>query len=131
MVREACAAAETPSPACCVPTTTPGPNPVTAVPGLVPRSPVTVVRPVLVTVGPAGTLPGAAHSAGAAAPATAPGAAPPAAMRARACMAARPARAVPRGSVGKLDHLPPASGQDQQQHNQAAFARVHITCSRH
>ena len=37
------------------PTTTPGPKPVTADPGLTPRLPVTVVRPVLVTVVPART----------------------------------------------------------------------------
>src|SRR5205807_6212713 len=43
------------SPACCDPFTTPGGNPVTAVPGLTPRSPVTIVAPVLVTVEPART----------------------------------------------------------------------------
>src|ERR1700680_2973712 len=37
------------------PVTVPGGKPVTAVPGLTPRSPVTAVRPVLVTVVPART----------------------------------------------------------------------------
>jgi hypothetical protein len=41
------------SPACKVPTRTPGGKPVTEVPGLRPRSPVTVVRLALVTVEPA------------------------------------------------------------------------------
>src|SRR3990172_4826929 len=55
VVRFAIAPAAAPSPAWIVPFTTPGPNPVAAVPGLTPRSPVTVVRPVLVTVEPANT----------------------------------------------------------------------------
>ena len=38
-----------------MPSTTPGPNPDSAVPGLIPRSPVTMVGPVLVTVEPAKT----------------------------------------------------------------------------
>src|SRR6185503_3850519 len=41
------------SPACSVPFKMPGGKPVTAVPGLTPRSPVTLVAPVLVTVEPA------------------------------------------------------------------------------
>jgi len=40
---------------CCVPITIPGGNPVTAEPGLNPRSPLTVVLLVLVTVEPAST----------------------------------------------------------------------------
>src|SRR5512132_4292415 len=40
---------------CCVPFTVPGGNPVTEVPGLNPRSPVTTVGPVFVTVEPART----------------------------------------------------------------------------
>ena len=43
------------SPACCAPTMIPGPKPVTAFPGLTPRSPVIEVRPVFVTVEPART----------------------------------------------------------------------------
>ncbi len=43
------------SAACNTPFTIPGGNPVTAVPGLSPRSPVITVRPVLVTVAPART----------------------------------------------------------------------------
>jgi len=42
-------------PVYCVPLSTPGPNPVTAVPGLTPRSPLMTVLPVLVTVLPART----------------------------------------------------------------------------
>ena len=38
------------SPGCTVPFTEPGGNPVNAVPGLTPRSPLTTVGPVLVTV---------------------------------------------------------------------------------
>ena len=45
---------------CCVPTTSPGGNPVTALPGLTPRSPVIEVAPVLVTVEPARTTKSAA-----------------------------------------------------------------------
>ena len=37
---------------CSTPFTIPGGNPVTAIPGLSPRSPVITVRPVLVTVAP-------------------------------------------------------------------------------
>src|SRR5207253_229235 len=55
VVKSAIAPAAVESPACVVPTTVPGGNPVTAVPGLTPRSPVTVVAPVLVTVEPART----------------------------------------------------------------------------
>jgi hypothetical protein len=38
---------------CCTPFTVPGGNPVVAVPGLTPRSPLMLVGPVLVTVEPA------------------------------------------------------------------------------
>src|SRR4051812_92869 len=47
------AAAE--SPACIAPLSVPGPKPVTAVPGLTPRFPLTTVTPVLVTAEPART----------------------------------------------------------------------------
>jgi hypothetical protein len=55
MVKEACPCCAATSPACSVPFTTPGPNPVTAVPAHTPRSPLIRVRPVLVTVLPART----------------------------------------------------------------------------
>src|SRR4029077_18401468 len=55
VVKSSCAWAAAGSPAWIVPLTVPGGNPVTAVPGLSPRSPVTVVAPVLVTVEPART----------------------------------------------------------------------------
>src|SRR5512143_1640185 len=54
-VRSSWAWAAAGSPRCVVPLTNPGGNPVTAVPGLSPRSPLTVVAPVLVTVEPART----------------------------------------------------------------------------
>src|ERR1041384_7499810 len=50
VVKSSWAAAATGSFKCLVPITTPGPNPASAVPGLIPRSPVTTVGPVLVTV---------------------------------------------------------------------------------
>src|SRR5437867_1257994 len=50
VVKSSCAWAAAGSPAWIVPLTVPGGNPVTAVPGLSPRSPLTVVAPVLVTV---------------------------------------------------------------------------------
>src|SRR5881394_1278443 len=49
-VKSSCAWAAAASARCIVPLTVPGGNPVTAVPGLNPRSPLTVVAPVLVTV---------------------------------------------------------------------------------
>src|ERR1043166_7789212 len=55
MVRSSWAWTAAGSPAWIVPFTIPGGNPVTAVPGLTPRSPFTVVAPVLVTVEPART----------------------------------------------------------------------------
>src|SRR5207245_6085976 len=60
VVRSVWAWAAAASPVWIVPFTVPGPpsivkNPVTAVPGLTPRSPLTVVPPVLVTVEPART----------------------------------------------------------------------------
>src|SRR3972149_3257200 len=55
MVKLAIPPAAVGSAAWIVPTTLPGGNPVTALPGLTPRSPVTVVAPVLVTVAPART----------------------------------------------------------------------------
>src|SRR5438552_6653078 len=55
VVKASCAWAAAGSPAWIVPLTVPGGNPVTAVPGLTPRSPLTVVAPVLVTVEPART----------------------------------------------------------------------------
>src|SRR5207245_6048936 len=55
VVRWSCGWAAAGSPAWIVPLTVPGGNPVTAVPGLSPRSPLTVVAPVLVTVEPART----------------------------------------------------------------------------
>src|SRR5688572_10761918 len=55
VVKSSCAWAAAGSPAWIVPLTVPGGNPVTAVPGLSPRSPLTVVAPVLVTVEPART----------------------------------------------------------------------------
>ena len=60
VVKSSWAWAAVASPACVVPFTVPGGNPVTAVPGLTPRSPVTVVAPVLVTVEPARTAKSAA-----------------------------------------------------------------------
>jgi hypothetical protein len=56
VVKSAIACAAAGSPACIVPITVPGGNPVTAVPGLTPRSPVTWELPVLVTVEPARTV---------------------------------------------------------------------------
>src|SRR4029077_12129914 len=50
VVKATCAWAAAASATCMVPLTVPGGNPVTAVPGLNPRSPLTVVAPVLVTV---------------------------------------------------------------------------------
>src|SRR5439155_14298005 len=55
VVKSSCAWAAAGSPAWIVPLTVPGGNPVTAVPGLSPRSPLTVVAPVLLTVEPART----------------------------------------------------------------------------
>src|SRR5205807_2258841 len=55
VVKASCAWAAAGSPAWIVPLTVPGGNPVTAVPGLNPRSPLTLVAPVLVTVEPART----------------------------------------------------------------------------
>src|SRR5688572_28861010 len=55
VVKASCAWAATGSPAWIIPLTVPGGNPVTAVPGLSPRSPLTLVAPVLVTVEPART----------------------------------------------------------------------------
>src|SRR3989454_1798077 len=55
VVKASCAWAAAGSPAWIVPLTLPGGNPVTAVPGLSPRSPLTVVAPVLVTMEPART----------------------------------------------------------------------------
>src|SRR2546428_6448149 len=55
VVKSSCAWAAAGSPAWIVPLTVRGGNPVTAVPGLSPRSPLTVVAPVLVTVEPART----------------------------------------------------------------------------
>src|SRR5207249_9402019 len=49
-VKSCCARAAAASAAWIVPLTIPGGNPVTAVPGLSPRSPLTMVAPVLVTV---------------------------------------------------------------------------------
>ncbi len=53
VVRSLSARLLTASPVCIVPVTVPGGNPVTAVPGLTPRSPITVVEPVLVMALPA------------------------------------------------------------------------------
>src|ERR1051325_8065766 len=50
VVKSSCAWAAAASARCIVPLTVPGGNPVTAVPGLNPRSPFTVEAPVLVTV---------------------------------------------------------------------------------
>jgi hypothetical protein len=55
VVRSAWACAATLSVTCLLPFTMPGGNPVTEVPGLRPRFPLTTVRPVLVTVVPART----------------------------------------------------------------------------
>src|SRR5438093_4553128 len=55
VVKSSCAWAAARSPAWIVPLTVPGGNPVTAVPGFSPRSPLTLVAPVLVTVEPART----------------------------------------------------------------------------
>jgi hypothetical protein len=55
MVRSDCACAATASAAWIGPFTVPGGNPVTAEPGLTPRSPFTTEGPVLVTVEPAST----------------------------------------------------------------------------
>src|SRR2546421_12888875 len=55
VVKASCAWAAAGSPAWIAPLTIPGRNPVTAVPGLSPRSPLTLVAPVLVTVEPART----------------------------------------------------------------------------
>src|SRR5688572_7643345 len=55
MVKSACAWAPAGSPAWIVPLTVPGGKPVTAVPGLSPRSPLTVDAPVLVIVDAART----------------------------------------------------------------------------
>src|SRR3569623_217221 len=55
VVRSDSAVAAVGSPACWVPTSVPGGKPVTAVLGLTPRSPVTEVGPVFVTVEPAST----------------------------------------------------------------------------
>ena len=56
VVRSDWAPAATPSALCIVPLdTVPGGNPVTAVPGLTPRSPLMLLGPVLVTVVPART----------------------------------------------------------------------------
>src|SRR2546429_684261 len=55
VVKASCPWAAAGPPAWIVPLTVPGGNPVTAVPGLSPRSPLTVVAPVLVTVEPART----------------------------------------------------------------------------
>src|SRR5438105_10633063 len=55
VVKASCAWAAAGSPAWIAPLTIPGGNPVTAVPGLSPRSPLTLVAPVLVTVEPART----------------------------------------------------------------------------
>src|SRR2546426_20810 len=54
-VKASCAAAAAESATYIVPLTIPGGNPVTAVPGLSPRSPLTVVAPVLVIVEAAST----------------------------------------------------------------------------
>ncbi len=54
-VRSDCACAATASAECCDPFTRPGGNPVTAVPGLTPRSPEIADGPVLVTCWPAST----------------------------------------------------------------------------
>ena len=50
VVKSSCAVAATGSPRCFAPVTIPGPNPDSAVPGLIPRSPETTEGPVLVTV---------------------------------------------------------------------------------
>ncbi len=55
VVKSDWAPAATPSAECTAPVTMPGGNPVTAVPGLTPRSPLTLVWLVLVTVLPART----------------------------------------------------------------------------
>jgi hypothetical protein len=55
VVRSSWACAATASALCVAPVTMPGGNPVTAVPGLTPRSPVMTLGPVLVTVVPART----------------------------------------------------------------------------
>jgi hypothetical protein len=55
VVRSDCAPAATPSVWCTVPLTMPGGNPVIALPGLTPRSPLSRLVPVLVTVLPART----------------------------------------------------------------------------
>src|SRR5438105_1492028 len=55
VVKSSCAAAAVGSPRCFAPITTPGPNPTSAEPDYIPKSPVTMVRPVLVTVEPAKT----------------------------------------------------------------------------
>jgi hypothetical protein len=55
VVKSDCACSATASASCWAPSTVPGGNPVTAVPGLTPRSPVTTLGPVLVTVVPART----------------------------------------------------------------------------
>ena len=66
-VKSSCAWAAAGSPAWIVPLTVPGGKPVTAVPGLSPRSPLTVVAPVLVTVEAARTanVPAAPRATGA------------------------------------------------------------------
>lgn len=71
VVRSSWAWAAVGSPACIEPPVTvppPGPKPVTAVPGLTPRSPVTMVGPELVTVEPASTAKVAADPSGTAWP---------------------------------------------------------------
>ncbi len=55
MVTSFCACKATASVVWVVPTMVPGGKPVTALPGLTPRSPVTMVGPMLVTVEPAKT----------------------------------------------------------------------------
>jgi hypothetical protein len=54
-VKSVCAWSATASALCCTPFTVPGGNPVIAVPGLTPKSPLMTLGPVLVTVVPART----------------------------------------------------------------------------
>src|SRR5687768_15825888 len=61
---EFCAAAAVASPAWIVPVTIPGGKPTTAFPGLTPRSPLTIVGPVLVTVDAPRTAKGPALPSG-------------------------------------------------------------------
>src|SRR5437660_12932642 len=109
VVKASCAWAAAGSPAWIVPLTVPGGNPVTAVPGLSPRSPLTLVAPVLVTVEPARTAnvlaaPRAtgAWPAAVAAVVSAGIANPKAGAKARAKAAVTPAKGTVTGGTVKL-----------------------------